>query len=69
MGGFSPSWRDRPAAISKEFTLSLHERANLRRVLISWRGRQFTAEELGGFELANVLGANAMLNVVHNDRG
>lgn len=60
---------ERPMAISKEFTLSLHEKAALRKFLVSWRGRQFTSEELKGFDLKNVLGANCLLNVVHKDNG
>lgn len=61
--------RDMPRALSKEFTLSLHEKAGLRKFLVSWRGRQFTPEELQGFDLKNVLGANSMINVVHKDNG
>ena len=58
-----------PRACSKEFTLSLHEKAGLRKFLVGWRGVQFTAEQLKGFDLKNVLGVNAMINVIHNDRG
>ena len=38
----------------------------LRSMLESWRGRPFTAEELEGFDLKNVLGVNCILTVVHN---
>ncbi len=58
-----------PRAATKEFTLSLHEKAGLRKFLVAWRGKQFTADELKGFDLKNVLGVNAMINIVHNDRG
>lgn len=60
---------DRPKAISKDYTMSLQEKAGLRQTLVSWRGRQFTAEELKGFDLKNVLGANCMINIVHKDNG
>lgn len=50
-----------PMSISKNFTLSLAEKATLRKDLQAWRGREFTAEELRGFELKNVLGAWAMI--------
>jgi hypothetical protein len=50
-----------PMSISKNFTLSLAENATLRKDLQGWRGREFTAEELQGFELKNVLGAWAMI--------
>ncbi len=61
--------REMPRALSKEFTLSLHEKSGLRKLLVSWRGRQFTPEELQGFDLKNVLGVNCMINVVHKDNG
>jgi len=53
-----------PMTISKNFTLSLAEKATLRKDLQTWRGRDFTADELRGFELKNVLGAWAMVSVV-----
>ncbi len=54
-----------PRAISKRYTLSLSEKANLRRDLESWRGRKFTAQELAGFDLRNLLGAACQLQIVH----
>lgn len=54
----------KPKAISKEFVLSLHEKSDLYKTLISWRGRAFTAEELEGFDVAKVLGAPCLLNIV-----
>ena len=50
-----------PMSISKNFTLSLAEKATLRKDLQAWRGRDFTSDELRGFELKNVLGAWAMI--------
>jgi hypothetical protein len=50
-----------PMSISKNFTLSLSEKATMRKDLQAWRGRDFTPEELRGFELKNVLGAWAMI--------
>lgn len=58
----------RPATISSTYTASLHEKANLRKVLESWRGRAFTADELKGFDTKNVLGAPCLLNVVHTEK-
>lgn len=52
-----------PLSISKNYTLSLSENATLRKDLTSWRGREFNAEELRGFELKNILGHWAMLSV------
>jgi hypothetical protein len=52
-----------PMTISKNFTLSLAEKATLRKDLVSWRGREFTNDELNGFELKNILGAWAYLSI------
>ena len=55
--------------ISKEYTISLHEKSNLTKDLISWRGRAFTKEEEDGFSLFNVVGVSCLLQIVHNDKG
>lgn len=60
---------ERPMVISKEYTLSLGKKANLRRDLEGWRGREFTAEELKGFDVVNVLDKPCMLNVIHKTSG
>jgi len=53
-----------PMTISKNYTLSLAEMATLRKDLQTWRGREFTADELKGFELTNILDKWAMISVV-----
>ena len=55
----------KPFYASKRYTLSLHEKAALRKDLESWRGRAFTSEELEGWDVEAVLGAAAMLSVIH----
>lgn len=55
--------------LSKEYTASLGEKSNLYADLISWRGRAFTQEELEGFNLKQVLGANCLVNIVTNEKG
>lgn len=57
-----------PAAIGKEFGLSLHEKAALYKFLTAWRGKAFTPEELKGFDLTKLLGAPCLLNVVHETK-
>ena len=57
-----------PFVLSKRFTLSLHEKAALRKTLASWRGRDFTPLELRGFDLATVLGKEAFLSVIHTEK-
>jgi len=55
----------RPFLINKKYTLSLGEKATLRHDLESWRGRPFTEDELSGFDVENVIGVSALLNIVH----
>jgi len=54
--------------IGKTYTVSLHENANLRGDLESWRGRPFTREELDGFDISKLLGVPCMVNVTHTDK-
>ena len=58
-----------PFTTSKFYTLSLHEKANLRNILKNWRGRDFTDAELKGFDLKTVLGAPCMISITHNEKG
>ena len=55
----------RPFSISREYTASIGDKANLRKDLESWRGRAFSSDELRNFSLENVLGAPCLLGVVH----
>lgn len=52
----------------KRYTLSLNEKAALRHDLESWRGKAFTADELRGFDIERLLGANALVNITHVTR-
>lgn len=52
-----------PMSISKNYTLSLRDKSQLKADLEAWRSRGFTQDELKGFELKNVLGAWCMLTV------
>lgn len=58
-----------PRAISALYTLSLSSKSNLRPMLEGWRGRAFTEQELDGFDVMNVVGANCLINVIHNTKG
>lgn len=55
--------------VSKKYTASLSDKANLRKDLQAWRGRRFTDEELRGFSLRGVVGARCQLQVTNNDDG
>ena len=56
---------DLPRVLSQKFTLSLHQKSNLRPMLEAWREKSFTQEELDGFEVRNVLGAPCKILVLH----
>lgn len=56
--------------LSKYYTLSLSEKSHLRKDLEAWRGVAFSKEELKGFDLERLKGANCFVNVVatENDK-
>jgi len=56
-----------PMTVSKNFTVTLQDKSTLRKDLQTWRGKDFTNEELNGFELKNVLGQWAMISVVETE--
>lgn len=60
-----PENEDKRFIVSGFYTVSLNEKANLRKDLESWKGRKFTAEELKGFDLEKLIGVNCQINVVH----
>lgn len=60
--------KSRCQVISQEFKASLHEKSKLRKTLASWRGRDFTPEELNGFELTKLLEKACFLNIVHTKK-
>lgn len=62
---FSPERGEQPFVISKEFTLSMNEKSNLRKLLASWRGRDFTEDEAKEFDITKLIGVPCMLNVIH----
>lgn len=57
-----------PAVIGKTYTLSLGEKANLRKDLQAWRTKPFTPDELRGFDIAKLLGAPATITVTHTEK-
>lgn len=64
---FDEAKGEQPLVISNEYTVSMHEKAKLRAVLQSWRGKAFTEEEAKSFDLTKLLGAPCMLNIIHKE--
>lgn len=58
----------KPHMISMSYTLSLHEDANLRKMLEVWRGKKFTEDELQGFDLEKLIGVHCQIQVA-SDKG
>jgi len=56
-----------PRTLSKTYTASLNENANLRQDLAAWRGRDFTPEELAAFDLRAISGKSCLINVIHKE--
>ena len=64
----TPAKRDdgQPFDIGRELTLSMADKANLRKFLESWRGRAYTMAQLAaGVPRPNLVGQPAMLSIVH----
>lgn len=59
--------KEMPMTISKSYTVSLHEKAGLRKDLAAWRGRDFTDEEAKAFDVSKLLGAYCMVNVTTSE--
>lgn len=57
-----------PFVMHKRYTASLHEKAALRKDLASWRGRDFTPEELAGFNVKTILGKPCLISVTHSTK-
>lgn len=56
-----------PMTIFKSYTVSLHEKAGLRKDLAAWRGRDFTDEEEKAFDVSKLLGAYCMVNCTQSE--
>jgi hypothetical protein len=56
----------KPYEVMQQYTLTLHEKSNLCKVLESWRGRAFTDAEKDGFDIEALIGANCQIQIIHN---
>ena len=55
-----------PHMAVRSFGATLNEKSLLRPFLESWRGKKFTEEELAGFDIENLIGANGQVQIIHN---
>lgn len=59
--------KGKPFAISLFTTLSLHKQSRLRPLLVGWRGKEFTEDEIANFDMLKLLDAPALLNIIHTE--
>lgn len=54
-----------PFSIFNSYKLSMHQKANLRKHLDSWRGKKFTEEEAAEFDITKLLDKYCLLQITH----
>lgn len=59
---------DKPRWLSNFYTSSLHEKAKLRKMLETWRGKAFTVDELRGFDLTQIIDKPCMVTVANTEK-
>lgn len=59
---------EKPYVRSKTFTLSIAEKATLRKFLKDWRGKDFSEDELKGFDIVKLLGVPCMMTIIHIEK-
>ena len=57
-----------PFVVSKKYTLSMHEKANLRKDLESWRGKGYTDDEAEKVDITKLIGQPCLLSVIQSPR-
>lgn len=58
--------KDNRYQVLQRYTASLHPKSLLHQHLRAWRGKPFSDEELAGFDVEKLIGANCQLQIVHN---
>lgn len=62
---FDTAKGEQPLVVNKEYTLSMHEKSNMRKDLKSWRGKDFTEEQAKSFDITQLIGVPCMINIIH----
>lgn len=59
-----------PMSLGRTFTASMSEKANLRKFIVSWFGKQFPSDDAASdFDHALLIGKKCLLNVTHTEKG
>ncbi len=65
---FNPDKGEQPYSLSRDYTLSMHEKATLRKDLESWRGKAFNEDEAKSFDVTRLMGKPCLLNIIHTEK-
>jgi hypothetical protein len=68
---FNPDKGEEPFTLSMQMTNSMHEKAKMRKLLESWRGKPYTEESLAKFKKVGIpalLGQPCLINVIHKEK-
>jgi len=61
---------EKPRQLSRTFTASTSDKSGLRKLLKTWRGKDFaSSDDMSDFELTDMLGASALIQVLQNENG
>jgi hypothetical protein len=60
--------KGKPSMISSRYTASMHEKAQLRQMIESWKGMKMSEDAARKFKLADILGKTCMINIIHSVR-
>lgn len=59
---------NKPYIASRRESLSVHKKANLRKMAEGWRGKKFVDDdEAANFDFESFVGANAQIQIVHSE--
>lgn len=61
---FDAAKGEQPFFVTKEYTLSMHENAVLRKDLESWRGKVYSEDEAKNLDVTKLLGQPCMLTII-----
>lgn len=66
---FNEEKGEQPFYVKSTFTLSMNEKATLRKFVQSWIGKEMNDKEAAEFDLLKLCGRDCMVNVVHTTKG
>jgi len=60
--------KGQPMMIGQVYTLSMSEKANLRKMLEAWRLKKYTDAEIANFNPRNLIGQPCLIGVTHTEK-